>query len=53
MSDPDNPVHFQCRVCGVECPVAPDPPATAVCEEHCEFHEYDPYGKVFNIPRNH
>lgn len=41
MCDRDAPISFKCRVCGVECPVAPDPPATAVCEEHCEFHEYE------------
>jgi hypothetical protein len=34
-------IDFSCRVCGKECDVAPDPPARAVCEEHCEDHEYE------------
>lgn len=34
-------IDFSCRVCGVQCPSAPDPPARAVCEEHCEDHEYE------------
>jgi hypothetical protein len=34
------PVDFRCHVCGVECPVAPDPPDKAVCEECCEDHDY-------------
>lgn len=32
---------FSCRVCGVECATAPDPPARAVCPEHCEDHDYE------------
>lgn len=36
---------FSCRVCGVICDGAPDPPARAVCPAHCEDHnyEYDPH----------
>lgn len=33
-------IDFSCRVCGVICPIAPDPPARAVCPEHCEDHDY-------------
>lgn len=33
-------IDFSCQVCGKECPVAPNPPERAVCEEHCENHEY-------------
>lgn len=35
------PIDFGCRVCGVQCAVAPDPPARAVCPEHCEDHDYE------------
>ena len=37
--------NFKCRICGIECPIAPDPPDRAVCETHCEDHqyEYDPW----------
>jgi hypothetical protein len=31
---------FSCRVCGAMCPIAPEPPARAVCEAHCEDHDY-------------
>ena len=31
---------FKCRVCGQECPIVPDQPGRAVCEEHCEGHDY-------------
>ena len=34
-------IDFTCRVCGKECPCAPQPPDRAVCEEHCEAHEYE------------
>lgn len=34
-------IDFTCRVCGVECSTAPDPPERAVCEEHCEDHDYE------------
>lgn len=34
-------IDFSCRVCGVQCTVAPDPPARAVCPEHCEDHDYE------------
>lgn len=33
-------IDFSCCVCGVECDGAPDPPARAVCPEHCEDHDY-------------
>lgn len=33
-------IDFSCRVCGVRCDSAPDPPARAVCPEHCEDHDY-------------
>lgn len=33
-------VDFSCRVCGVQCDGAPDPPARAVCPECCEDHDY-------------
>ena len=36
----DEPIDFSCRVCGVQCAIAPDPPGRAVCEDHCEDHEY-------------
>jgi len=31
---------FACRVCGVACAIAPNPPERAVCEEHCDDHNY-------------
>ena len=31
---------FHCGVCGKETDIAPDPPAKAVCPEHCEDHDY-------------
>ncbi len=34
------PIDFSCHVCGKKCDVAPQPPARAVCPEHCEDHEY-------------
>lgn len=34
-------IDFSCRVCGIQCDVAPDPPARAVCPEHCEDHWYE------------
>jgi hypothetical protein len=34
-------IDFHCHVCGVECNVAPEPPARAACEEHCEGHQYE------------
>ena len=33
-------LDYSCKVCGVQCDLAPDPPARAVCEQHCEDHEY-------------
>jgi hypothetical protein len=33
-------IDFSCRVCGVECDSAPDPPARAVCPNCCEDHDY-------------
>ena len=38
---PDPEVDFSCRVCGKQCDTAPMLPARAVCEEHCEDHEYE------------
>jgi hypothetical protein len=35
-----SPIDFSCRVCGKECPTAPEPPERAVCEDHCPDHEY-------------
>lgn len=42
------PIDFTCRVCGKECDVAPDLPERAICEEHCEDHEfeYDAYERT-------
>jgi hypothetical protein len=41
MFNPIEPeIDFSCRVCGVICPVAPDPPGRAVCEDHCPDHDY-------------
>jgi hypothetical protein len=42
MPDPGVPaeIDFRCRVCGIKCDLAPDPPARAVCPEHCEHHEF-------------
>jgi hypothetical protein len=34
-------IDFSCRVCGIECVIAPDPPDRAVCPEHCEDHDYE------------
>ena len=39
-TDKPSEIDFSCRVCGVQCAVAPDPPARAVCPEHCEDHNY-------------
>jgi hypothetical protein len=36
-----NIFDFKCKVCGIECPIAPDLPDRAVCEEHCEDHDYE------------
>src|ERR1041385_316601 len=33
-------IDFSCRVCGIQCAIAPDPPERAVCPEHCEDHNY-------------
>ena len=33
-------IDFHCGKCGKECDSAPEPPARAICEEHCEDHEY-------------
>lgn len=35
------PIDFTCRVCGKQCAIAPNPPERAVCEKHCEDHEYE------------
>lgn len=34
-------VDFSCRVCGVQCATAPDPPSRAICPAHCEDHDYE------------
>jgi hypothetical protein len=36
----DNP-EFACKVCGVQCDVAPADGSGAICPEHCEDHEYE------------
>jgi hypothetical protein len=33
-------IDFSCRVCGIQCAIAPDPPERAVCPDHCEDHNY-------------
>ena len=33
-------INFKCRICGTECPVAPEPPGQAICEDCCEDHNY-------------
>lgn len=38
---PKFPVDFSCRSCGADCPVAPDFPGQAVCENCCPDHEYE------------
>jgi len=37
-------VDFTCRVCGKECDIAPYPPERAVCEDHCEDHQFANHG---------
>lgn len=32
--------EFACKVCGVECSVAPADGSGAVCPEHCPDHDY-------------
>lgn len=39
-----DPSIFKCHVCGAECPIAPQLPARAVCEEHCPDHDYQHQG---------
>jgi hypothetical protein len=34
-------IDFTCSVCGAICNIAPDPPGRAVCQDHCEDHEYE------------
>jgi len=41
---------FTCKVCGKECPIAPEPPERAVCEEHCEDHDFQ-YDRHFREHR--
>lgn len=36
---PEVPDDYNCRVCGVECPIS-DPVNGAVCEAHCPDHDY-------------
>lgn len=31
---------FKCKVCGVECDVAPADNSGAICPDHCEDHDY-------------
>lgn len=33
-------MDFTCRICGVECDTAPDPPERAICPKCCEDHDY-------------
>lgn len=33
-------IDFSCKVCGIQCAIAPDPPERAVCPAHCEDHDY-------------
>lgn len=40
MSDGTTRIDFSCRVCGIICDSAPDPPLRAVCPEHCDDHDY-------------
>lgn len=41
MTDDERPpLDFRCHVCGCDVDLAPDPPARAVCPEHCEDHDY-------------
>lgn len=46
-------IDFSCRVCGVQCAIAPNPPDRAVCPDHCPDHDYkhDPWrrGKFCTI----
>lgn len=32
---------FACKVCGVECPIAPADGSGAACEAHCPDHDYE------------
>jgi hypothetical protein len=34
-------IDFTCKVCGVQCAVAPNPPDRAICPEHCADHDYE------------
>lgn len=36
-----DPSIFNCRVCGVPCPITPADGSGAICAEHCEDHDYE------------
>jgi hypothetical protein len=36
-----NQPDFKCKVCGVECAVAPADNSGAICPDHCEDHDYE------------
>jgi hypothetical protein len=40
MPAPSRPVDFLCKVCGVECSVAPADGSGSICPDHCEDHDY-------------
>lgn len=40
MAEKESAIDFSCRVCGIQCDSAPDPPARAVCPNCCEDHDY-------------
>lgn len=35
-----NTDFFKCKVCGVQCAIAPSDGSGAVCPEHCQDHHY-------------
>lgn len=37
---PEETIDFKCGKCGKECPIAPDPPEKAICEDCCTEHDY-------------
>jgi hypothetical protein len=34
-------IDFRCKVCGVDCDVAPSDGSGAICPAHCEDHDYE------------
>lgn len=40
MDSPMASGEFDCKVCGVACPIAPADGSGAICVEHCEDHDY-------------